>query len=160
MHVRGVGPTGHRAIVGWLREQWLKPDRSIPTDAECEWAANAAINALTKRGVIELYDRDAAWVVTAQDERKQYSFGEAVADLADNMTLIATVEQAPNARSRARLIAAAPDLLAAVKFCANYSKNLQGRILDPQGERPGIAELSEIEEKARAAIAKAKGGAQ
>lgn len=54
----------------------------------------------------------------------------------------------------------AEELLAALEFCANYSKNLQGRILDPQGERPGIAELSEIEEKARAAIAKAKGGAQ
>lgn len=61
------------------------------------------------------------------------------------------------ADANALLIAAAPDLLAALQFCENYAQGLQAKLLNPGGERVTIAELCEIENKARIAIAKAGG---
>lgn len=62
--IAAEGPVGHGTIVGWVHDQYLKPDRTRPTSYDCECFTNAAINTLCRAGKIELYDIGAAWVVT------------------------------------------------------------------------------------------------
>lgn len=55
------------------------------------------------------------------------------------------------------LATAGPVMLKALQFCAKYARTLQAQCLEPNGQRPGIAELCEFEKHAEAAIKAAKG---
>lgn len=62
-------------------------------------------------------------------------------------------------RARARLIAAAPDLLAALKACQAALAMIDPKAIKSSSVINAFAQATEAECKARAAIAKAEGGA-
>mgnify|MGYP001455985508 CR=1 FL=1 len=50
--------------------------------------------------------------------------------------------------------AAPQDLIDALTFCAKYARTLQGQMMEPGGERPGIPELETITTKAAEVLAR------